>query len=175
MGISYRGKAKPSQWICIEKIGSNQSSCGSRAEPANPVLQSPSVGDRQTFSTDATPKGKFFGEGTFGPCSEAECQRYNKLADMQGDMGTVVIPRNFKLLEELENGEKGSIGDGQVSYGLTDPEDISLSNWQGTIIGPAHSAFDSRIISLTLYCGQVRGCLSSSRSVAPSGCRAIQR
>jgi len=73
---------------------------------------------------------------------------------MQGDAGTVVVPRNFKLLEELENGEKGSIGDGQVSYGLTDPEDISLSNWNGTIIGPAGSAFDCRIISLTMYCGQ---------------------
>jgi len=27
-----------------------------------------------------------------------------------------------------QSGEKGSIGDGMVSYGLTDPEDISLSS-----------------------------------------------
>ncbi len=39
------------------------------------------------------------------------------------------------MLEELDKGEKG-IGDGSVSYGLEDPDDLMMSKWIGTIIGP---------------------------------------
>ena len=95
-------------------------------------------------------------------------------------------------------GEKGSIGDGMVSYGLTDPEDISLSSCMppsdvllstlsdlfvgasgnGTIIGPPETAFADRILSLNIYCGQVlcftfRRLLSALKSIPSAPCRTI--
>jgi hypothetical protein len=66
------------------------------------------------------------------------------------------VPRNFRLLEELEKGEKG-LGAGKkdysknyrehkadipaseaCSYGLAEGDDLLMSNWNGTILGPPH-------------------------------------
>ena len=50
-----------------------------------------------------------------------------------------VVPRNFRLLDELEQGEKVTKGgDGNVSYGLDDGDDLLMRYWAGAIVGPAN-------------------------------------
>lgn len=46
------------------------------------------------------------------------------------------------MLEELERGEKG-IGDGTVSYGMDDGDDIYMRSWTGTVIGPHNVNFSN--------------------------------
>ncbi|KAK7975294.1 hypothetical protein PG990_007106 [Apiospora arundinis] len=63
------------------------------------------------------------------------------------------IPRNFRLLEELEKGEKG-LGTEACSFGLADSSDMLMSDWNGTILGPPHSVFENRIYGLKMHCGE---------------------
>ena len=65
----------------------------------------------------------------------------------------VIVPRNFVLLEELEKAEKG-VGDMSVSLGLSRSDDIFMSDWQCTILGPLGSPIDGRIISLEIHCSE---------------------
>eukprot|EP01002_Notosolenus_urceolatus_P014648 NODE_6340_length_635_cov_9.592150_g5399_i0.p1 GENE.NODE_6340_length_635_cov_9.592150_g5399_i0~~NODE_6340_length_635_cov_9.592150_g5399_i0.p1 ORF type:complete len:138 (-),score=22.89 NODE_6340_length_635_cov_9.592150_g5399_i0:97-510(-) len=58
----------------------------------------------------------------------------------------VEVPRNFKLLEELEK-----VGDGTVTVGLENEDDIMMHQWRGTIIGPPGTVHEGRIYFLSIF------------------------
>ncbi len=75
------------------------------------------------------------------------------LIPLTSPIPSAAVPRNFKLLEELEATEKGS-GSVDISFGLVDPEDIFLNDWNASIMGPPHTPFDNRFFQLTVKCTQ---------------------
>lgn len=75
---------------------------------------------------------------------------FSSRGNSSGASEVVVVPRNFKLLEDLETFEKG--GDPRISAGLKDPCDLLLIDWHASIIGAPGTPFQNRIYSLSIHC-----------------------
>lgn len=56
-------------------------------------------------------------------------------------------------MEELEKGEKG-LGSESCSYGLQDLDDLTMTYWNGTVLGPPNSVHSNRIYFLTIECNE---------------------
>ncbi|KAM3176781.1 hypothetical protein ACTXT7_005797 [Hymenolepis weldensis] len=66
-------------------------------------------------------------------------------------LAEVLVPRRFYLMDELEAGEKG-LHDGTITWGLASSDDITLTTWNGTILGPAKTPFQNKMYELEIIC-----------------------
>ena len=88
-------------------------------------------------------------------------------------MAGVVVPRNFRLLDEYEKALRGGMSDPMVTLGLEDDADMTLTHWRGTIFGewlciivyvvawltrrragPSNTPFEGRICELRIRCDE---------------------
>lgn len=106
-------------------------------------LDDPQTGGSAQALSDASP-------GAANPSPTAQAPKSQ--AKQKDDPNRVVIPRGFRLLDELEKGQKAERAQ-HVSWGLLKDDDMSLSEWSATIFGPIDTAFDNRIFSLHIICG----------------------
>ena len=60
--------------------------------------------------------------------------------------------RNFKLLEELEEAEKGSKSAADISLGLARADDMTMTDWQASIFVAAGGVGEVRMWTLKLHC-----------------------
>eukprot|EP00440_Ansanella_granifera_P043395 gb/GFBE01047041.1/.p1 GENE.gb/GFBE01047041.1/~~gb/GFBE01047041.1/.p1 ORF type:complete len:188 (+),score=7.90 gb/GFBE01047041.1/:1-564(+) len=91
-------------------------------------------------------------QATPAPSQEQHVVPTPKPSPQAGKSDAVVVPRSFRLLDELEKGQKCERAS-HLSWGLAADDDITLTTWNGTIFGPIDTVFDNRIYSLVIVCG----------------------
>lgn len=131
-------------------------------------LPCPRVGGPQTPAANPRPTAYGFLRFARRLAQDAICRASISSSLSSRRKRVRAVPRNFRLLDELEKGEKG-IGEGMVSYGLDDGDDSSMSSWTGTIIGPANVRTKlpaaNPLVSLRSHCppcpGHVTRCVRS--------------
>ena len=54
----------------------------------------------------------------------------------------------------MEKAEKEGLSDPSLTLGVASRDDINMEVWNGTIIGPPATTFDSRFYSIQIICGK---------------------
>eukprot|EP00413_Alexandrium_margalefii_P000992 CAMPEP_0204518314 /NCGR_PEP_ID=MMETSP0661-20131031/4135_1 /ASSEMBLY_ACC=CAM_ASM_000606 /TAXON_ID=109239 /ORGANISM="Alexandrium margalefi, Strain AMGDE01CS-322" /LENGTH=215 /DNA_ID=CAMNT_0051523753 /DNA_START=1 /DNA_END=648 /DNA_ORIENTATION=- len=138
---------------CIGSSSPPPAQAGERQHPWQAGVQASQASSPQSSSPQAGPAG--------GGAAAAAAPRQASAASARGAPGPpgcngskdeVLVPRSFRLLDELERGQKAARAS-QVSWGLASDDDMSLTYWNATIFGPIDTSFDNRIFSLEIMCG----------------------